>query len=54
MDREDRERESQLTDENKFEEMSDEVADEQRGVAQRLATDPLVNDGDDSGDSAES
>jgi hypothetical protein len=53
MDQEDRERESQLTNENKFEEMSDEVADEQRDVAQRLATDPLVND-DDSADSAES
>jgi hypothetical protein len=44
MDREDRERESQLTDENKFEEMSDEVAEEQRQTAQRLATDPLVNE----------
>jgi hypothetical protein len=51
MDQEDRERESQLSDENKFEEMSDEVADEQREVAQRLATDPLVSD---DGDSAES
>jgi hypothetical protein len=27
--------------------MSDEVADEQRDVAQRLATDPLVSDDDD-------
>ena len=44
MDREDRERESQVTDENKFEEMSDEVAEEQRQVAQRLANDPLVNE----------
>jgi hypothetical protein len=44
MDREDRERESQLSDENKFEEMSDEVAEEQRQVAQRLASDPLVNE----------
>jgi hypothetical protein len=44
MDREDRERESQLTDDNKFEEMTDEVADEQRQMAQRLANDPLVNE----------
>jgi hypothetical protein len=44
MDREDRERESQLSDENKFEEMTDEVAEEQRQVVQRLANDPLVSD----------
>ena len=43
-DQQDRERESQLSDENKFEEMSDEVAEEQRQVAQRLASDPLVAD----------
>jgi hypothetical protein len=43
-DQQDRERESQLSDENKFEEMSDEVAEEQRQVAQRLANDPLVNE----------
>jgi hypothetical protein len=43
MDREDRERESQLTDENKFVEMTDEVADEQRQTAARLAEDPVVN-----------
>jgi hypothetical protein len=43
-DQEDRERESRLSDENKFEELSDEVAEEQRQVAQRLATDPLVNE----------
>jgi hypothetical protein len=44
MDREDRERESQLSDENKFQEMTDEVADEQRETAARLAEDPVVND----------
>jgi hypothetical protein len=44
MDREDRERESQSTDENKFVEMSDEVAEEQRETAARLAEDPLVNE----------
>jgi hypothetical protein len=43
-DQQDRERESRLSDENKFEEMSDEVAEEQREVAQRLATDPVVNE----------
>lgn len=46
MDREDRERESRHSDENKFEAMSDEVAEEQREVAQRLASDPIVNDDD--------
>jgi hypothetical protein len=43
-DQQDRERESRLSDENKFDEMSDEVAEEQRKVAQRLATDPVVNE----------
>ena len=43
-DQQDRERESQLTDENKFEEMTDEVADEQQRVAERLANDPIVNE----------
>jgi hypothetical protein len=50
-DQQDRERESRLSDENKFEAMSDEVAEEQREVAQRLATDPLVNE-DPDGDSS--
>jgi hypothetical protein len=44
MDREDRERESRETDENKFVEMTDEVADEQRETAARLAEDPVVNE----------
>jgi hypothetical protein len=46
-DQQDRELESQRSDENKFEEMSDEVADEQREVARRLADDPLVSDDSD-------
>jgi hypothetical protein len=49
-DQQDRERESRLSDENKFEEMSDEVAEEQREIARRLATDPLVDE--DRGESA--
>jgi hypothetical protein len=43
-DQEDRERESRLSDENKFQEMTDEVAEEQQQVAQRLADDPIVNE----------
>jgi hypothetical protein len=43
-DQQDRERESQLSDENKFQEMTDEVAEEQQRVAERLATDPIVNE----------
>jgi hypothetical protein len=43
-DQEDRERESQLSDENKFEEMTDETAEEQKRIAARLANDPLVNE----------
>jgi hypothetical protein len=43
-DQQDRERESRRSDENKFQEMTDEVAKEQREVAQRLATDPVVNE----------
>jgi hypothetical protein len=43
-DREERERESQLTDENKFVELADEVAEEQRKTAARLAEDPIVNE----------
>jgi hypothetical protein len=41
-DQADRERESQLTDRTKFEEMSDEVAEEQREAARHLANDPVV------------
>src|SRR5207249_7233782 len=43
-DEQDRERESRLTDENKFVEMTEEVADETRQAAERLATDPVVNE----------
>ena len=45
-DQQDRERESRLSDENKFQEMTDEVAEEQKRIAQRLATDPVVNEPD--------
>jgi len=45
-DEQDRERESQRTDENKFVELTDEVAEEQREAAQNLATDPIVNEDD--------
>ena len=44
-DEQDRERESRNTDENKFVELADEVADETRKAAERLATDPVVNEG---------
>ena len=43
-DEQDRERESRSTDENKFVELADEVADETRKAAERLATDPVVNE----------
>jgi hypothetical protein len=43
-DQQDRERESQLSDETKFEQMTDEVAEEQRRVAERLARDPAVSE----------
>jgi hypothetical protein len=43
-DERDRERESQLTDENKFVELQEEIADETRQAAERLATDPVVNE----------
>jgi hypothetical protein len=43
-DEQDRERESRLTDENKFVEMTDEAAEETRQAAERLATDPVVNE----------
>jgi hypothetical protein len=45
-DEQDRERESRQTDENKFVELTDEVAEEQQQVAERLATDPVVNEPD--------
>jgi len=43
-DEQDRERESRSTDENKFVELADEVADETRQAAERLATDTVVNE----------
>lgn len=43
-DEQDRERESRLTDENKFVELQEEVADETRQAAERLAADPVVNE----------
>ena len=45
-DQQDRERESRATDENKFQQLTDETAEEQERVAERLATDPLVNEPD--------
>lgn len=44
-DEQDRERESQKTDENKFVELQDEIAHETRHAAERLANDPMVNEG---------
>ena len=43
-DQQDRERESRLSDENKFKELTEEVAEEQRETAVRLASDPIVNE----------
>ena len=43
-DEQDRERESRVTDENKFVELADEVAEQQRETAARLASDPIVNE----------
>ena len=43
-DEQDRERESQQTDENKFVELADETAEETRQAAERLASDPIVNE----------
>ena len=43
-DEQDRERESRLTDENKFVELQEKVADETRQAAERLASDPVVNE----------
>jgi hypothetical protein len=43
-DQQDRDRESRESDETKFEQLTDETADEQKQVAQRLATDPVVNE----------
>jgi hypothetical protein len=46
-DAEDRERESRLSEENKFVEQTEEVAQEQREKAARLANDPVVNESGD-------
>lgn len=43
-DQQDRDRESRESEATKFEEMGDETAEEQRHVAERLATDPVVNE----------
>ena len=43
-DEQDRERESQSTDENKFVELAEEASEETRQAAERLATDPIVNE----------
>jgi hypothetical protein len=43
-DEQDRERESQRDDENKFLELQEEVADKTRQAAERLANDPVVNE----------
>jgi hypothetical protein len=46
-DAEDRERESRLSEENKFVEQTEEVATEQREKAARLGNDPVVNESGD-------
>jgi len=46
-DAEDRERESRRNEENKFVEQTEEVAEEQREKAARLAKDPVVNENGD-------
>jgi hypothetical protein len=43
-DQEDREQESQLSETTKFDELADETAQEQREIARRLATDPVVKE----------
>jgi hypothetical protein len=43
-DEQDRERESRATDENKFVELAEEAAEETRKAAERLASDPVVNE----------
>jgi hypothetical protein len=46
-DAEDRERESRLSETNKFVEETEEAAEEQREKAARLANDPIVNESGD-------
>jgi hypothetical protein len=43
-DQQDRERESETTDENKFVELAEESSEETKRAAERLATDPIVNE----------
>ena len=43
-DEQDREQESRATDENKFVELAEKGAEETRQAAERLATDPVVNE----------
>lgn len=43
-DQKDRDRESQESDRTKFDERIDEEAERRRVLAERLATDPLVQD----------
>jgi hypothetical protein len=43
-DETDRERESQLSDSTKYEQLTEEVAEEQHDAAARLAEDPIVNE----------
>ena len=43
-DEADRERESRLSERTKYEELTDDVAEEQHDAATRLAEDPIVNE----------
>jgi hypothetical protein len=43
-DQQDRERESQASDENKFIELAEESSEETKQAAERLANDPIVNE----------
>ena len=43
-DQQDRERESQASDENKFVELAEESSEEAKQAAERLARDPIVNE----------
>jgi hypothetical protein len=43
-DQQDRERESQASDENKFVELAEEASEETKQAAERLARDPIVNE----------
>jgi hypothetical protein len=43
-DQQDREQESRITDENKFVELADEASEQTKQAADRLASDPIVNE----------